>query len=175
MGSPYVTFPGTSGRYAARAGGLALTGNIDLRWKVALTDWTPAAHNTILDTLAGNNGIRIRHLTGGQVDVIYGNGSSTREKVTAAVGLTDGEAHEFRWTANVTTGAVACLIDGASFYTSTMATGAGVPGVSTLYVAALGNNTFHLNGDLYYVEARDHTDTVVARFDAADVLEAVAA
>jgi hypothetical protein len=46
----YVEFPGTTGNYASTpdSAGLSITGDIDLRAKVALDDWTPAGETVLM-------------------------------------------------------------------------------------------------------------------------------
>jgi hypothetical protein len=122
QGVDAVYLPGTSGAYASTpdSAGISVTGDIDIRAKVALDDWTPAAAAWIFSkaNLAGTE--RSYGLSVNTTGVLQMNWSAdgstlTTKSSTVATGFTDGTAHWVRVTLDVDNGAAGNTV---TFYTS---------------------------------------------------------
>lgn len=103
VGTPYAYLPGVSGNYFSTPDSVAnsITGDIDIRVKVALDDWTPSAINSLFgkwDTTSDNRGYRVSIRTGGQIALdgsltgATGAGMSFTAISTSATGFSDGAA-----------------------------------------------------------------------------------
>ena len=108
-GSNYLYLPGVSGNYAStpNAAPLQITGDLDIRVKVALDDWTPSAETALIGRwggsysyllTVGNTGLlRFQWLTSGSV--------AQSRFSTVATGITDGSTKWVRATLDVDNGA----------------------------------------------------------------------
>jgi hypothetical protein len=115
----YLYLPGINSNYASAPDSAALdiTGDIDLRVKVALDDWTPSAAQTLIGkwTTSGNQrSYRLDIQTTGIPLFLWTTDGSTTSSTAASVAptITDGTTTWLRVTRNSTTGDVV-------FYTST--------------------------------------------------------
>ena len=152
---------------------LRIVGDLDLRAKLAADDWTPSATMQIFDAYTSNKGFAWIVLTDGRLYTLNGDGSGPRESYAANPGLTNGTAHELRYTMDVSSGTVLFYIDGAQTSdTNSETAAASEPSGDDLTVGASGTGTNPFDGNIYWCEVRDgigDSAPVVARFDAADV------
>jgi len=176
-----LSLPGEQGSCASTpdSAAISVTGDIDLRIKVALVDWTPPVVRYLISkaVTSGQYGYDWSMDTGGKL--LFRNFpdgvNATSAISTVAVGAADGSAKWLRVTRNVTTGNV-------DFYTSddgiawsalgtTVATAAGgqFNGTDSLAIGAQHSGNAPLSGAIYYAELRNGiAGTVVASFDAND-------
>ena len=107
----YVYLPGASGYFlsAPDEAVLDITGDIDIRVKVALDDWTPSASQYFLGKYgaAGNRSYAFGILTDGRLFLIWSNNGTATITVSTAtgVGLSDGSTKWLRATLDVNNGA----------------------------------------------------------------------
>ena len=139
---------------------LRIVGDLDLRAKVAATDWTDV--QTVIDlnnNNATNKGLTL-YVTSDLLAVHFPiDGSANRTEASNLGGLTDGEAVDMRFTADVSAGTANWYLDNAVVDTDTFTVGA--LGVNTTQAATVGRadgggNEFE--GDLYWAEIRDGID-----------------
>ena len=109
-GTNYVYLPGVNGNYLSTpdAAALDITGDIDLRAKVALDDWTPAAEGYLLSKWSsGQQSYILAVTTGGNLRLYWTTNGSTNiyRTSTVALGLTDGAVKWVRATLDVDNGA----------------------------------------------------------------------
>jgi hypothetical protein len=110
-GTPYVWLPGVASNYLSvpDEAALDITGDIDIRVKVALDDWTPAAQNGLLAKYgsAGDRGIALNMDTSGLLSFRWtADGTSVIIKTsTAGPAIADGTAKWVRVTLDVDNGA----------------------------------------------------------------------
>lgn len=179
-----LDLPGTTGHYASTPDTAALdvTGDIDIRVKVAMDDWTPASSPALVAKWldSGNNrSFYLRLLSTGVLSLIWdqlGDFSQNRSaNSTVAVGATDGTVKWVRATLDVNDGAGNRVI---KFYTSddgavwtqlgTTVTVAGTTmiyaGTAQLVVGGTQNGASqNFAGIVHYAEVRNGIDgTVVA-------------
>lgn len=121
-GDAFIRLPGTSGNYASTpdAAALDITGDIDIRVKVAMDDWTPAADSAVLSkyTTTGNQrSYRLQVLTTGALNLQWSEDGTVQKTETssASTGFTDGTTHWIRATMDVDVGGTDAEI---KFYTS---------------------------------------------------------
>lgn len=121
-GEDYLRVTGTSGDYASTpdAASLDITGDIDLRVKVALDDWTPAAESTLIAkyTATGNQRSYALAVTSGGNLILRWSEDGTAEKTetsSAAVSASNGSVTWVRATLDVDDGASDAQV---RFYTS---------------------------------------------------------
>ncbi len=187
---PYLDLPGTATHYASTPdhASLDITGDIDLRVRVALDDWTPAATEGLLAkaTAAGNNrAYKFVVDTAGLLVLQWSTDGSlplVTEVSTVATGIADGAAKHVRATLDVDNDASGYDVN---FYTSDNGAvwtqlGTTVVGGATTSIAATtailevgtGGNVGGLqnaSGTFYEAQVLDGIDgTLVADFDAAD-------
>jgi hypothetical protein len=170
---------GAAGAYvrAPDAAALSIVGDIDLRAKVALDDWTPAATTTVLAKwdAATTRAYRIGINTSGQIFIGYSTDGSNQfsQASTVAVGATDGSVIWIRATHATASGS-------NNFYTSTdgvtwNALGGAVAGnVGAIFdstsIVEIGSQDTgggnRLTGNVFYAEIRNGiAGTVVANPD----------
>jgi hypothetical protein len=108
----YLYLPGVASNNASTpdAAALQITGDLDLRVKVAMDDWTPSTTSTLIGRFAGSTatGSYTFYLsTGGLLGFYHLNSSgvSTLRVSTVATGLTDGAVKWVRATIDVDNGA----------------------------------------------------------------------
>jgi hypothetical protein len=110
----YVYLPGVAGNYLSTPDATALdvTGDIDLRARVALDDWTPSAAQIIISkytTATNNRSYRLQVNTDGTLQITWsslGTSATAISKAsTVATGVTDGSVKWVRATLDVDNGA----------------------------------------------------------------------
>lgn len=121
----YLSCPGSNTNYASvpDAAALDITGDIDMRGVVALTDWTPAGFSHILGkfTAAGNQksyDFILKNGSGGILEITWSENGSAEKSAdsTAAPTIANGEILAVRATLDVDNGAAGRDI---KFYTKT--------------------------------------------------------
>jgi hypothetical protein len=110
-GEDFLFLSGTSGDYASTpdAASLDITGDLDLRVRVALDDWTPAAESTLIAKYTATSNQRSYALavtTGGNLIFRWSEDGTVEltETSSAATGFTDGTTHWVRATIDVDNG-----------------------------------------------------------------------
>lgn len=181
----YVRFPGTSGNYLSWVDtpSVSITGDIDLRAKISLDDWSPATIQTILSNQSAGDPQRawLFQVDGaGRLSFTWypaGTAASQIQKnSTAAVGVADGSTLWVRATLVVSTGQATFYTspDGVTWTPMTLPTAAGATTlVDTTSIPAIGARGAGINdllsGNVYYAEIRNGIDgPVAANFNAAD-------
>lgn len=121
-GEDFVLLPGDSGDYVSTpdAASLDIVGDIDIRARVALDDWTPAAESTLIAKYTATSDERSYALavtTGGNLILRWTEDGATElsETSSAAVSAAAGEAVWVRATLDVDVGGTDAE---ATFYTS---------------------------------------------------------
>src|SRR6266540_284013 len=186
---PYVVLPGMGGSYASApdSPAISVTGDLDLRMKLAADDWTPVEEDALISNFVGGstvNGYMLSLASTGQLRLNWAeDATNTRLRSalsTVAVSAADGTAKWVRATLDIDNGLAGC---DAKFYTSddgvtwtqlgaTVAQ-AGVTlvndGTRPLHIGLQANGlTWPLNGKVYYAEVRNGIDgAVVAAFNPA--------
>jgi hypothetical protein len=186
-----VLLPGTSGNYASTPDSAALdiTADIDIRIKVACSDWTPSSAFDFLDKItsdAAQFSYMLRLNTDGTLVQYWTEDGSTLRNAfsTVAVGAADGTPKWVRSTLDVNNGAAGRDI---KFYTSddgltwtqlgTTVTQAGTTsifsGTASLHIGGERSGVAGiLAGKVYYAELRNGIGgAVVAKFDPANDAE----
>jgi hypothetical protein len=183
----YLDLPGTSGNYASTpdSAAVSITGDIDIRVKAALDDWTPVASSTLVNKFDDVNGARYSYMfqvkTDGTLVVFWSaDGTATLNSVsTVAVGALDGAVKWVRVTLDVDNGAVG---NDTKFYTSDngvswtqLGTTIAKAGTTSIFDSAAllqfggwrpDGSAEPTAGKVYYAELRNGIDgTVVAKFD----------
>ena len=125
-GEPYAYLPGAVSNYVSTPDSAALdiTGDIDVRVKVKLDDWTPAAAFYLIGKSTAAGSQRSWYLvieTGGTVKIYWSTDgalptATTQEESSVAVPFADGETGWVRVTLDVDNGAAD---SDCTFYTST--------------------------------------------------------
>lgn len=117
-----LSLPGTTGNYASApdSSALDITGDIDLRVKVSLTDWTPSTAQTIMAKYVEGGNQRSYSFgvsTTGTLSLVWtADGASVIAKESTVVtGITDGTTKWVRVTLDVNNGASGNNVE---FYTS---------------------------------------------------------
>ncbi|MFZ9922746.1 MAG: hypothetical protein ACO3E4_07535, partial [Candidatus Nanopelagicaceae bacterium] len=116
----YLYLPGINGNYASTpdAAALDITGDIDIRAKIALDDWTPSADQRIISKWqASNLSYRLTVRTTGGLQLNWTSDNSTTNTInsTANVAVADGGTLWIRATLDVDNGASG---NDVKFYTS---------------------------------------------------------
>lgn len=108
----YVSFPGTSGAYVSTpdSAAVSITGDLDLRVDLSLTDWTPSAGQNVLSKWDVGGTSRSYHLlvaTTGELRFQWGNsgGTITDRFSGSVVPFGDGTRGQIRVTLDVDNGA----------------------------------------------------------------------
>jgi hypothetical protein len=110
-GENYLYLPGVAGNYASTpdAAALDITGDIDIRVRVALDDWTPPGTSALISKYAsaGNISWRIVLLNTGVVRFTFTTDGTTlvNKDSTVVTGFTDGTAYWLKVTVDVDNGA----------------------------------------------------------------------
>lgn len=186
-----IDFPGTTGNYLSTPDSVlnSVTGDIDIRVKAALDDWTPAATNCLLgkSNVSGTARSYYLEITNGVLNMQWSvDGTAVIQKqATAAVGFVDGTVGWVRATLDVDNGTGG---NDVKFYASSdgitwaqlgaTVTTAGVTSIfdsiSPVEIGARGGgNSNPLAGKVYYVEVRSGIDgPIVARYDSSAVVVA---
>lgn len=185
----YLDVPGTSGNYASTpdSASVSITGDIDIRVKVALDDWTPAATQSLIGKWleTGNQrSFAFRVHTDGRPRLIWSttglSGGNIEMLATAAPVVSNGETLWLRVTLDVDDGAGNRV---ATFYTSTdgvtwtqlgaAVTTAGTTnifdGTAVVHIGGPDATIGPMAGNVYYAELRNGIGgAVAASFSAAD-------
>jgi len=106
----YLYLPGVNGNYCTSPDSAALdiTGDIDIRYKIAMDDWTPAGSSLLVSKWgsAGNRSYYLYITTGGGLSGEWSaDGTAPLTFSSSALGLTDGTTKWVRWTMDVNNGA----------------------------------------------------------------------
>lgn len=118
---PVLYLPGTSGNYVSTPdhADLDITGDLDLRVRVAPDDWTPSANSTLISKwgTSGEFSYNFDLKTTGELRLSWSTDgtAASSESSTAATGATDGAVKWVRVTLDVDNGAGAYEV---KFYTS---------------------------------------------------------
>lgn len=161
-----LTLPGTAGNYASTpdSAGLSITGDIDVRARVALTDWTPTVENVLVGKWDASGNGYLLTLNGG------GNSGKLQFAVhtiagvefvlsNAILGLADGSTKWIRGTRVQATGVYALYTsdDGAAWTSvpGTVTSGtvnAITDGTPPVTIGANASAANLLNGSVYRVQ-----------------------
>lgn len=122
-GDAFVQLPGTSGNYVSTpdAAALDIVGDIDIRAKIAMDDWTPAADTSIVSkyTTTGNQrSYSLQVLTTGALNLQWSEDGTAQISKTSTANLSalaNGATKWIRATLDVDNGAVG---NDVKFYTS---------------------------------------------------------
>lgn len=121
-GEDFVFLPGSAGNYVSTpdAASLDITGDIDIRARIAADDWTPAAEDSIIAKYNATGNQRSYALqidTTGVLMLRWSNDGTAALSASSTVptGFTDGTTHWIRATLDVDNGAAGKT---ATFYTS---------------------------------------------------------
>lgn len=121
-GEDFLFLSGASGNYASTpdAAGLDIVGDIDLRVRVAMDDWTPAAESTLIAKYTATGNQRSYALavtaTGALIFRWSEDGTAEKSETSSAVNtFTNGSTHWVRATLDVDNGAADAAVN---FYTS---------------------------------------------------------
>ena len=176
----FLRLPGTSGNYASTPDSVAnsVTGDIDIRVKVAMDDWTPSTARGLVvkrGNGAGQYAWQLIVNISGTIEFTFTQDGSTHiaPGASAAPSLTDGAAYWIRASRLSASGLVSYYksSDGSTWEaigTASGTTGAMFDSASVLELGSTRDGTTNnLVGKVYYAEVRNGIDgTVVARFDA---------
>lgn len=157
---------------------ISISGDIDMRMRVALPDWTPSGTVTLADFDDGgsNRAWGLRITAAGRVNVFLSNDGTTLDQVTSSSPLSDVVANDvpvwLRWTWRQSDGRLQFLWhpDQATAPAAAEYTQLGVD--STVPIASIFDANASLDvgiteGRYYYFDLRNGIDgTVVASFDA---------
>ena len=179
----WIDLPGTSGNFISTpdSAALSITGDIDIRVKVAMDDWTPAANSHFITKWSGTTSSwQFRLTPASNLEVLTssnGTDVEAQDASTVVTGVLDGATKWVRVTVDVDNGAAG---HDTKFYTSddgttwtqlgTTVTVAQVltifDGTAAVEIGAVGGSST-LAGNVYYAEIRNGIDgPVVGRFDA---------
>ncbi|MFD9398338.1 hypothetical protein ACFWA4_05895 [Streptomyces sp. NPDC060011] len=121
-GTNYLSLPGTTGHYASTpdAAALDITGDIDVRARISMDDWTPATDTAIVgkyNTTGNQRSYLLSVLTTGALNFQWSEDGTVQKTKTSSIatGFTDGTAHWIRATLDVDNGASNADV---KFYTS---------------------------------------------------------
>lgn len=121
-GEDFLFLSGASGNYASTpdAAGLDIVGDIDLRVRVSMDDWTPAAESTLIAKYTATGNQRSYALavtaTGALIFRWSEDGTAEKSETSSAVNtFTNGSTHWVRATLDVDNGAADAAVN---FYTS---------------------------------------------------------
>lgn len=163
--APYIQLAGATTIATPDSTSNSITGDIDIRIKVALNDWTPASAVELVRKPATASDYRFRVEPSGVLQLYLASGNTAS---SVATGFADGAKRWVRVTRVQSTGVV-------TFYTSTNGTSWTQLGTSNALLAgtALADTAGALNvaagasGKLYYFEVRAGVDgTIRNKFDA---------
>lgn len=165
-GTHFAYFPGTAFNYMQipDAATLDITGNIDVRARVALEDWTPQTENVIMSKAAsaGQRSWYLSVTTDGRLRFSWSSDGTnwiTRDS-TVATGLTDGSVKWIRATLDVDNGGAQnevtfFLSDDNVTYTTlgSVVSGSGVTSIfsstSPVEIGSVGGGTSPMTGKLF--------------------------
>jgi hypothetical protein len=172
-----LRLPGTSGNFASTpdSAALSITGDIDIRCKVTLSDWTPATNMTLVSKWVNlSRDFELRVATTGVLVFARGDGAGTSQQVnsSAATGIADGTAKWVRVTHRLSDHRVQFFLsdDGSSWTqlgtNQTMTAVAPGDGTAPVEIGMLASVSFPLAGRIFSAEIRNGIDgTVVASPD----------
>lgn len=168
-----MTLPATNGNNVTTPDVAAnsITGDIDIRMKIALADWTPAATQGLAEKgITTNNGWDFFVRTDGTLRLRVGTaGGIVTNTSTVATGVTDGAKTWLRVTRASGSGSVNFYLssDGSAWNQlgTTVAGTAGAIGDNATALAIASNQTgsFNPNGTLYYFDIRSAIGGAVAQ------------
>jgi len=179
----YLSLPGVNSNFASTPDSVAnsITGDIDLRIKLAMTDWTPSASKMLISKLAGVGARSYDFFvdTIGRLNFRSSTDGTTInvQSVSAALGIADTTTKWVRATRNATTGEVKFYTsdDGVSWsLVTTVADVAGAMFNSTtsLVVGAQPTGVQPVLGSVYLARVYSGIDgTLAAEFDPSRALK----
>ena len=168
--------PGTSGNYASTpdSASISITGDIDLRSRVSLDDWTPSADDAVIKKWGGSAGYALGVTLTGKLSLwVWIGGAAVFAESTVVHGITDGATRWIRATRLSGTGV-------AKFYTSTdgvtwtqlgadVATTAGAIVDNAVALTIIASTGGWVGARVYYAEVRSAVDgPLVAIFNPSD-------
>lgn len=181
--TPRIVFPGVLGNSVSTpgTGTLDIVGDIDIRLRLSMDDWTPAAQSTLISKWSGGipgSAYRLSVGVGGNLGKLITTwynalNSATSAVSTVAVGATDGDIADIRWVLDVDNGATG---SDATFYApsssrlGTTVTNSGIADIQSNATAIkIGERDSEpLAGSLYSASIRAGIDgTIVTAFDPA--------
>ncbi len=177
--SRYLALNGsiTNGATTPDSAANSITGDIDIRVKAAMDDWTPSNLQVLAakyDTTTAQRAYMLRITTSGQLDFWWStdgtNGSSNN--TAGALGLTDGSTKWLRATLQVNNGSGSRVVnlytsdDGSSWTSVYSNTTAGTTSIynstSDFQVGYRGGAAQELAGKIYYAEVRNGINGTIA-------------
>lgn len=176
----YLSLPGSIGNVAAATDSalLSVTADIDIRVRVALTDWTPTARKVIVSkwTAAGSQqSYELNIETNGTVRFIFSPDGSTVGGAASSVApsVVDGADLALRVTRVKATGTVTYFTSGDDVNWTQLGTtvatsvNAGIFDSTTpVYLGQRADDTLQFAGRIYYVQIRSGVDgPIVANAD----------
>lgn len=187
---PHLSLPGSSGNHASAPdiAAVDIAGDIDLRIKIALNDWTPAAASAVLSkaNVSTSTNYRLDVDPAGTLTFRWSAGGVAASKTsTAALGLADGSTKWLRVTHDVNNGAAGNDVkfwtsdDGASWTQlgATVTTAGVVSRDTNAFALSVGSGKFDgtaspAAGKVFYAEVLSGiAGTVVARMDATEAAD----
>jgi hypothetical protein len=178
----YMRFPGVSSNYATYpdTSATSVIGDIDVRAKVSLDDWTPAAYQTVVSKfLTGQRSytMRVSPSTSGRLEFTWSADGNTATAVSSSANIpfADGTVGWIRATLAVATGQVMfyTATDGATW--TQLGTTPAAQGATSIYDSTSptqigGDPNNPLAGNVYYAEVRNGINgPVVTSFDARNI------
>lgn len=186
--TPYLDCPGSGTSYITTpdSSSLSITGDLDLRAKLAADDWSSGSNQYVLSKFLsggpGGTSYQLYLTSGGNIGLQWGEPPGptvVTTNSTVATGFTDGSTHWIRATLDVDNGASGFSV---RFYTSedgeawtqlgTTVTGAGTTSIQNttdpvvVGAYAHGSSTSLFTGKIYAAEIRDGIDgTLVSSLD----------
>ena len=170
-----VTLDGVAGTYISTPDSVAnsITGDIDIRAKVSMVDWTPASPSRILAKRGGNTSYDFYVETTGVLGLYCGVYGATSG--VTSIGFTDGSVGYVRATRSASTGEFKFYkSDDGVNWVQLGPTNAQSPGLLTVTVeqvaiGALSTGASSLAGKIYEIQIRNGINGPVAvSFNAAD-------
>ena len=182
-GVQYGELPGTAWAYFSTPDSVAnsITGDIDIRVKVALADWTPAADSELVGKSSGAGQLSYDFLidaTTGKLDLFISTDGTafSYNQSSAATGFTDGTTHWVRVTRVASSGVITFYTsdDGVAWTqlgtTVSGTTGALFNGSASVALGAVSaGSSRNINGKIYRAQIYNGIDgTLAVDFNPAD-------
>jgi len=152
-----------------------IVGDLDMRAKIALTDYTDAAAQALLDTLTSFKGHRLAITTGGEIEGRMGNGSADNTGTSTGAAFVNGTPYEIKATQDISTGLWKFYKDAVNFDDDAL--GAAITPSAAANALAVGadvaGTALLTTGDIYWIEDRDGIGgPIVRKYDAQLAFEA---
>lgn len=153
-----MTLPGISGNYASTPDSVAnsVVGDIDIRVKVSLVDWTPTGNPYLIDKngFTTGGGYYLRALGGGGLQLGWSSGAIGFTANSISHGFADGSTQWVRATLDVDNGAAGYTV---RFFTSVDGVVWNQLGPDQIVgtITSIGNNTSQLSVGIFFDGAAD--------------------